>query len=132
MMDDTTFIVFHCGKYERIGVRHRETGTLFLSNLIDVHSCRDPSYSKIQAGLYFLIIRDVMSRARALRTLVQEPSIPEGEAQVEPDKSHEMKKRPKTRSVTTSVEKEKAVRRLKCHSVSLILTSIAADLSRMR
>jgi hypothetical protein len=108
-MDDTTFIVFHCGKYERIGVRHRETGTLFLSNLIDVHSCRDPRYSKIQAGLYFLITRDVMERARAFRKLEQEP---EGKAQAKPDEAPLIRKRPKTRSVTTSVEKEKAVRGL--------------------
>src|SRR6266550_669998 len=106
-MDDTTFIVFHSGKYERIGVRHRETGTLFLSDLIDVHSCRDPGYGKIQTGLYLLIIKDVMERARVLRRMMPEPPISEKKGQVEPDESRQIKKRPKTRSVTTLVEKEK-------------------------
>ena len=116
-MDDTTFIVFHCGTYERIGVRHRETGTLFLSDLIDVHSCRDPGYGKIQTGLYLLIIKDAMERARVFRKLIPEPSVSEKKSQVEPDKSQKVKKRPQTRSVTTLVEKEKVVRRLKCFSV---------------
>ena len=116
-MDDTTFIVFHCGTYERIGVRHRETGTLFLSDLIDVHSCRDPGYGKIQTGLYLLIIKDIMERARVLGKLVPEPSISEKKVQVEPDESRQVKKRPKTRSVTTLAEKEKIVRRLKYFSV---------------
>ena len=103
-MYDTTFIIFHCGKYERIGVRHRATGTLFLSNLIDVHSCRDPGYGKIQAGLYLLIIKDAMERAHVLRKLTSVPS------NLQVDKSVQIKKRPKTRSVTTVIQKEKAVR----------------------
>jgi hypothetical protein len=108
-MDDSTFIIFQCGKYERIGVRHRETGTLFLSNLIDVHSCRDPGYGKIQTGLYLLIIRDAMERARVFRTLKQGSFILEGKAKAGPDE-RQMKKRPKTRSITTLAEKEKVVR----------------------
>lgn len=109
-MDDTTFIIFHCGKYERIGVRHRATGTLFLSNLIDIHSCRDPGYGKIQVGLYLLIIRDAMERARMFRKLKLMPSITEGKAKPESDESRQTKKRPTTRSMTTLAEKEKAVR----------------------
>lgn len=118
-MDDTTFIVFHCGTYERIGVRHRETGTLFLSDLIDVHNCRDPRYSKVQAGLYLLVIRDLMERVRALRGMVQDPSIPKGKDQVEvePDENRQIKKRPKTRSVTILAEKEKVVRGSKIYPV---------------
>lgn len=110
-MDDTTFIIFHCGKYERIGVRHRGTGTLFLSSLIDVHGCRDPGYGKIQVGLYLLIIRDAMERAHMFRKLKLVPSIAEGKT--ESDGSRQTKKRPKTRSVTTLAEKEKVVRKSK-------------------
>lgn len=116
-MYDTTFIIFHCGKYERIGVRHRATGTLFLSNLIDVHSCRDPGYGKIQAGLYLLIIKDAMERAHVLRKLTSAPSHVQEKTQVESDKSVQIKKRPKTRSVTTMTQKEKAVRVSKQRSV---------------
>ena len=109
-MDDTTFIIFHCGKYERIGVRHRATGTLFLSNLIDVHGCRDPGYGKIQVGLYLLIIRDAMERACVFRKLKLVPFIAKGVVKPEPYESRQTKMRPKTRSVTTMVEKEKVVR----------------------
>ena len=58
-----------------------------------------------------------MGRARALKTLVQEPTPPNRRPQDEADEGRQMKKRPKTRSVTTSVEKEKVVRGLKYHSV---------------
>src|SRR6266550_7376382 len=116
-MYDTTFIIFHCGKYERIGVRHRATGTLFLSNLIYVHSCRNPGYGKIQAGLYLLIIKDAMERARVLRKLTSVPSNVQGKTQVVSDKSVQIKKRPKTRSVTTMTKKEKAVRVSMQHSI---------------
>ena len=129
-MDDSTFIIFHCGKYERIGMRHRETGTLFLSDLIDVHSCRDPGYGKIQTGLYLLIIRDAMERARVFRKMGHGSLAPEEKAQAEPD-GRQMKKRPKTRSVTTLAEKEKVVRVSK-YILSLEMTSNTVDLPRVR
>ncbi|KAF8201907.1 hypothetical protein K438DRAFT_1758174 [Mycena galopus ATCC 62051] len=59
---DSTLIVFNCGNYERIGVRHRETQTLYLSDLIDV-PCKDPGDLKIQVGIYKLT-SDTISRAK--------------------------------------------------------------------
>ena len=111
-------------------MRHRETGTLFLSNLIDVHSCRDPGYGKVHTGLYLLIIRDAMERARVLRRLGHGSFTPEGKGQAEPD-DRQMKKRPKTRSVTTLAEKEKVVRGSK-YLLSLEMTSNTVDLPRVR
>ncbi|KAG6884596.1 hypothetical protein C0992_006057 [Termitomyces sp. T32_za158] len=61
---DTTFIVFHCGDYERIGFRHRASQTLFISSLIDVHNCSNPSYGRLQAGLYVAIVQDEINRIK--------------------------------------------------------------------
>ncbi|KAG6907650.1 hypothetical protein DXG01_008100 [Tephrocybe rancida] len=61
---DTTYTVFNCGNFERIGFRHRESGTLFLSNLINVPECEDPHYGKIQMGLYISIIQDALDRLK--------------------------------------------------------------------
>jgi hypothetical protein len=65
---DSTLIVFNCGHYERIGARHRETRTLYLSDLIDVTSCKDPGISrlKIHAGCYISLTLDEISRTAAL------------------------------------------------------------------
>jgi hypothetical protein len=77
-----------------------------------------------------LIIRDAMDRARVFRKLGHGSFAPEGKAQAEPD-DHPMKKRPKTRSVTTLAEKEKVVRGSK-YSLFLEMTSNAVDLPRVR
>ena len=53
---------FHCGNYHRIGFRHRETQTLYLSDLIDVKHCKDPAYGKLQVGLYSATIQDAKER----------------------------------------------------------------------
>ncbi|KAJ7321827.1 hypothetical protein DFH08DRAFT_1085720 [Mycena albidolilacea] len=57
---------FNCGNYGRIGARHRETRTLYLSDLIDVTSCKDPEYLKIHAGCYISLTLDEISRTAAL------------------------------------------------------------------
>ncbi|KAG6889459.1 hypothetical protein C0995_000984 [Termitomyces sp. Mi166 len=66
---DTTFIIFHCGNFERIGFRHRESQTLFISSLIDIHNCSDPSYGGLQAGLYLSIAQDAINRIKQQREL---------------------------------------------------------------
>ncbi|KIM40423.1 hypothetical protein M413DRAFT_28888 [Hebeloma cylindrosporum] len=75
---DTTFIVFHCGKAERIGFRHRETQTLYLSELID------PSvekYGKIQIGLHLAIVKDVLEREASLSSPKKRPAEPTASGQ---------------------------------------------------
>jgi hypothetical protein len=61
---DSTFVVFNCGNYERIGLRHRASQTLYLSELIDVPHCKSPGYGKIHVGLYMAIIHDLFDRTR--------------------------------------------------------------------
>ncbi|KAJ7162375.1 hypothetical protein C8R46DRAFT_1104421 [Mycena filopes] len=60
---DMTVIVFTNGHFERIGIRHRETQTLYLSDLI-VLPC--PGYAKIHIGLYIAILRDAFARNEVL------------------------------------------------------------------
>lgn len=69
MRQNTTIIVFHCGNFERIGIRHRESQTLFLSNLIDVVHCKDPAHGKLHTGLFIAAIEDGLDRARELREM---------------------------------------------------------------
>ncbi|KAG6846570.1 hypothetical protein H0H93_013149 [Arthromyces matolae] len=59
---DATYILIRCANYERIGFRHRESQTLYLSDLIHVPTCSDPNYSKLHLGLYLSIIEDVLDR----------------------------------------------------------------------
>ncbi|KAG5351929.1 hypothetical protein C0989_004476 [Termitomyces sp. Mn162] len=61
---DSSFIVFHCGTFERIGFRHRSSQTLILSDLIDVTNCKDPAYAHLQTGLFISIINDIRDRTR--------------------------------------------------------------------
>ncbi|TFK59290.1 hypothetical protein BDN72DRAFT_966105 [Pluteus cervinus] len=58
---DATIIVVNCGSYERIGIRHRATQTLYLSGLIEVWKC-EPSYGKLHLGLQMAVVRDVIDR----------------------------------------------------------------------
>ncbi|KAG6907647.1 hypothetical protein DXG01_008097 [Tephrocybe rancida] len=59
---DSSFIILHCGTFERILFRHRSSQTLFVSELIDVMTCKDPQYGEIQLGLYLSIITDALDR----------------------------------------------------------------------
>ncbi|GLB43189.1 hypothetical protein LshimejAT787_1300900 [Lyophyllum shimeji] len=62
--NDTTFIIFHCGNFERIGYRRRAEQTLYLSDLIDVPNCDRPAYGHLNTGLYLSIIQDVIDRTK--------------------------------------------------------------------
>lgn len=60
--NDSTFIIFHCGSLEVIGIRHRATQTLYLSDPIDVNHCQLPGYGSIQMALYMSILEDAKDR----------------------------------------------------------------------
>jgi hypothetical protein len=62
---DATLLVVSSGNFEFIGVRHRESQTLYLSPLIDVQNTS--TYAKLHTGLYLAAFRDVVSRAVQLR-----------------------------------------------------------------
>ncbi|KDR66158.1 hypothetical protein GALMADRAFT_283987 [Galerina marginata CBS 339.88] len=61
-MYDSTYIILNCGRYERIGIRHRESQTLYLSGLIDTVNIQDPRYRKLHLGLHVAIVKDALER----------------------------------------------------------------------
>ncbi|KAF8074525.1 hypothetical protein FPV67DRAFT_1445583 [Lyophyllum atratum] len=70
---NTTYTVFHCGNFERIGFRHRSSQTLFLSELIRVPECKNPGYGKIHMGLFLSIVQDVLDRTELERQQEETP-----------------------------------------------------------
>ncbi|KIM42885.1 hypothetical protein M413DRAFT_125221 [Hebeloma cylindrosporum] len=60
--NDATFIILNCGRYERIGIRHRASQTLYLSGLIDTVNIQDPRYRKLHVALNMAIVQDVLQR----------------------------------------------------------------------
>ncbi|KAJ6558983.1 hypothetical protein B0H10DRAFT_2120222, partial [Mycena sp. CBHHK59/15] len=73
---DTTFLVLHCGNYEFIGIRHRGTQTLYLSELLRPSMCGEfGGYYKIHVGLYMAAMKDAFERGRLIRRAeTQSPS----------------------------------------------------------
>ena len=71
-------MVLHSGNHEIIGIRHRKSQTLYISRLIEPHSCSNPAYGKIQVGIYIAAIQDTIDRARqdeeAMKKLSRDPS----------------------------------------------------------
>jgi hypothetical protein len=61
--NNCTIIVLHSGNHEIIGVRHRTTQTLYVSDLVEPHCCT-PAYGKIQVGVYISAVLDALDRAR--------------------------------------------------------------------
>ena len=57
-------MVLHSGNHEIIGIRHRETQTLYISQLIKPYSCSNPAYGKIQVGIYISAIQETIDRAK--------------------------------------------------------------------
>jgi hypothetical protein len=63
---DSTLICLHSGSFEYIGVRHRATQRLYLSDMITTHSCQNPGYGKLQVGVYIASLNDAIDRALQL------------------------------------------------------------------
>ncbi len=64
MRNNCTIMVMHSGNHEIIGIRHRDTQTLYISHVIEPHSCSNPAYGKIQVGIYIAAIQETMDRVR--------------------------------------------------------------------
>lgn len=77
MREDTSIIVFYCGDFERIGVRHRKSQTLYLSPLIDAAHDKLPAYGKIHVGLFIAAYQDTRDRFEQLRALGRD-NVPHG------------------------------------------------------
>jgi hypothetical protein len=57
-------MVMHSGNHEVIGIRHHKTQTLYISDVIEPHSCSNPAYGKIQVGIYIAAVQETIDRAR--------------------------------------------------------------------
>ena len=57
-------MVVHSGNHEIVGIRHRETQTLYISHVIEPHSCSNPAYGKIQVGIYISAIQETIDRTK--------------------------------------------------------------------
>ncbi|KAF9018916.1 hypothetical protein BDZ89DRAFT_1139660 [Hymenopellis radicata] len=118
---DASVIIFDCGNFLRIGIRHRETQTLFLSKLFDVCHDKDPAYGRIWAGLHLAIVEDVLQRYEAAGELTQEFAPRAGEKRPSPDDDTRINKksrsppleRPHTGNGTTKAVSTAAGRRRK-------------------
>ncbi|KAK0490401.1 hypothetical protein IW261DRAFT_1616814 [Armillaria novae-zelandiae] len=92
---DATIIVFDCENYFRVGVRHRKTQTLFISDLVDASST-DPAYGKVITAINIAIIRDAMDRTPLL-----DPSLRKNK----PSSHSTSRKRPHDRDEIVSVRR---------------------------
>jgi hypothetical protein len=84
--NDGTIIVIHSGNYEVIGIRHRESQTLYISDVIEPPTCKNPAYGKLHTGIYIAAIKDAMDRAKQLLDKSQPQSLGDDE-----DPSHNNK-----------------------------------------
>jgi hypothetical protein len=99
-------MVMHSGNHEIIGIRHRKTQTLYISDVIEPHSCSNPAYGKIQVGIYISAIQETIDRATQDKEVMDRnpPSdIPMNDVEANPDAdpddySPEGPTRPKKRS----------------------------------
>nr|GAT53749.1 predicted protein [Mycena chlorophos] len=69
---DSSIIVFNCGHFERICVRHRETQTLYMSPMYNVSTC-ERGYIRLHVGLYLALLRDEIERFKALENRISNP-----------------------------------------------------------
>ncbi|KAJ6458408.1 hypothetical protein C8R47DRAFT_1163195 [Mycena vitilis] len=107
---DMTIIVFNCGNFERIGIRHRQTQTLYLSDLIDVTNF-ESGYVKLHVGLYIAMIQDTIDRTAQRAKVEERPLRTRGEKRSHSDAPLRASKRRKTSRVESAEtpESESAV-----------------------
>ncbi|TFK71955.1 hypothetical protein BDN72DRAFT_957679 [Pluteus cervinus] len=101
VQEDTTIIVFNCGNYERIGIRHRASQTLFLSDLIQVWDCKNPSYGRLHLGLFCSAISDTFDRfQQTYQQPLDNPIPPTLKRPREPDEPHHSRRSTRIKLMT--------------------------------
>ncbi|CAA7265523.1 unnamed protein product [Cyclocybe aegerita] len=113
--DDCSFIIFNCGRWERIGIRHRATQTLYLPGLINPARIQGPHYRKMHLGLHIAIVQDAFARQQ----ISNELTLKEGRKRsIEPSPSNDEEPQPKRQrrtrfpSTTSEIARES---RSSCH-----------------
>ncbi|KAF8904505.1 hypothetical protein CPB85DRAFT_970213 [Mucidula mucida] len=64
-------IVFDCGHFIRLGIRHRRLQTLFLSELIDIRHCSAPAYGRLWTAMHVASVYDALPRLPELETVAE-------------------------------------------------------------
>jgi hypothetical protein len=59
---DSTLLILHAGNYEYICIRHRETQTLYISDILHIPFLKEPGYGKVQVAIYMAAIDDALCR----------------------------------------------------------------------
>jgi hypothetical protein len=59
---NTTLLVLHAGNYEYVCIRHRETQTLYISDILHIPFLKEPGYGKVQIGIYISAVEDALRR----------------------------------------------------------------------
>ncbi|KAF9038305.1 hypothetical protein BDZ89DRAFT_1157159 [Hymenopellis radicata] len=59
---DSSVIIFDCGTALRVGIRHRATQTLFLTELLDLATSENPTFGKFYTGLHLAAAHDSLKR----------------------------------------------------------------------
>ncbi|KAF8904519.1 hypothetical protein CPB85DRAFT_1255327 [Mucidula mucida] len=68
---DSSMIVFDCGHFIRLGIRHRRLQTLFLSELIDIRHCSAPAYGRLWTAMHVASVYDALQRLPELETVAE-------------------------------------------------------------
>ena len=71
--------MIHAGNYEYVCIRHRETQTLYISDILHIPFLKDPGYGKVQIGIYITALDDALQRI-ALDETGGAPGTPTGVA----------------------------------------------------
>jgi hypothetical protein len=59
---NTTLLILNAGNYEYVCIRHRESQTLYISDVLHVPLLKDPGYGKIQVAIYITALQDALRR----------------------------------------------------------------------
>ncbi|KAK0429853.1 hypothetical protein EV421DRAFT_501925 [Armillaria borealis] len=75
VQSDSTFVIFDCGNFLRLGVRRRENQTLYISDLIDVRTCSNPTFGKLMVSIHAAILHDALKRLPLLDVKTKHTSV---------------------------------------------------------
>jgi hypothetical protein len=67
-------MVLNSGNWEVVCVRERRTQTLYVSDVFEPSTCKDPSYGKLHVGIGVAAIQDAMDRAKQLSNDDEDPA----------------------------------------------------------
>lgn len=66
MRVDGTVIILHSGNHELVCLHHRDSQTLYVSDVIEPPTCANPGYGKLHVSIYLAAIQDTIDRQKQL------------------------------------------------------------------